>query len=172
MDLVSRGPLVRTRNAFSRLKGENSTKYSKRKPCLCLWANLASESPFRKHRQGLSHRPPKPPVSAGQEELPDGTTSSPTRAALWPRSPVGRLEVGVPLKRLEGAHGGGRGAGRPANSACAALHAVSTTVPLMLIYEQEDADRQPAMGCAALSWRMYSAQQGIISEAPLAISLS
>lgn len=41
------------------------------------------------------------------------------------------------------------------------LYAAFTTVPpLMLIYEQEDADRQLAIGCAALSWRMYFSSTG------------
>ena len=53
------GHASHTPKAFYRLKGENPTKYSKRKPCLCLWANLASESPFQEASTG--HQPPSLP---------------------------------------------------------------------------------------------------------------
>ena len=104
------GHASRTPKAFSRLKGENSTKYSKRNPCLCLWANLASESPFQEASTG--HQPPSsqaaPSVLVRRHHV-----QSCARAVLWPRCPVGDWMSGVPLKRLEGAHGRRQGCGAP-----------------------------------------------------------
>lgn len=158
------GHASRTPKAFSRLKGENSTKYSKRNPCLCLWANLASESPFQEASTG--HQPPSSQAAPSVLVREAAGQTAPRPVLRTGRSlaqmPCRRLDVGSAPEapgRSPREAAGVRGAQRTLPAL--PLYAAFTTVPpLMLIYEQEDADRQLAIGCAALSWRMYFSSTG------------
>ena len=75
---------------------------------------------------------------------------------------VGDWVLEAPLKRPEGASGRQQGRGVPSelHPRCPCTGSIPHGPPQMLIYEQEDTDRQLTIGCTALSWRMYFSSTG------------